>query len=135
LYVLREKSKKRIILIGKGKPLFRIPSKIVDLTQKTDLIETAALIANADGLVCNDTGIMHMADASNTRTITIWGPTVRSFGFAPIQPNLEIMEISGLKCRPCSLHGTERCPEGHFKCMRLISVIDVVRKLEEKKIL
>lgn len=135
LVVLQKRSKKKILLIGKEAPGFPLPPGIIDLSGKTELMETAALISKADGLVCNDTGIMHMADAAKIKTVTIWGPTVKGFGFAPVHAQLEILEIPDLRCRPCSLHGSERCPQEHFKCMRLISVEDVVKKLEDKKIL
>jgi hypothetical protein len=28
-----------------------------------------------------------------------------------------LMEVKGLKCRPCSKIGYNKCPKGHFKCM------------------
>ena len=28
------------------------------------------------------------------------------------------MEVPDLTCRPCGLHGSAKCPLGHFKCMK-----------------
>lgn len=39
----------------------------------------------------------------------------------------EMMEVSGLSCRPCSKIGYKKCPKGHFKCMELQSVEEIVR--------
>jgi hypothetical protein len=44
----------------------------------------------------------------------------------------KIFETKGLRCRPCSKIGYQKCPKGHFKCMQEISiqeVVDYVQKL------
>ncbi|HRY98911.1 MAG TPA: ABC transporter ATP-binding protein, partial [Bacteroidales bacterium] len=42
-------------------------------------------------------------------------------GMYPYQPGTEdqvyLAEVKGLKCRPCSKIGFDRCPRGHFRCM------------------
>ena len=37
-----------------------------------------------------------------------------------------------LRCRPCGLHGPQRCPRGHHRCMADIDVNAVWRDVERK---
>lgn len=80
------------------------------------VLESAAVIGRLDALVTNDSAPLHMADAVGTDVIAVFGPTVRRFGCFPYRPGDEVMEHD-LPCRPCSRHGSRRCPEGHFRCM------------------
>jgi heptosyltransferase-2 len=98
-----------------------------------DLAVTAAALQRTAAVLTNDSGIMHLAAAVGTPVAAFFGPTVRSFGFPPAGPGHEILEVEGLGCRPCSLHGGSRCPRGHFRCMldidpsRALAVLESVR--------
>ena len=98
---------------------------------REDLEIAAASLARLRGLVSNDTGLMHMAAAMDTPVIAFFGPTVREFGFAPAGPSHRILEVDGLACRPCSVHGGSRCPKGHFRCMLDLDVATVLQHVEE----
>ena len=98
---------------------------------REDLEVAAASLARLRGLVSNDTGLMHMAAAMETPVIAFFGPTVRQFGFAPAGPSHRILEVDGLACRPCSVHGGSRCPKGHFRCMLDLDVRTVLQHVEE----
>jgi heptosyltransferase-2 len=41
-----------------------------------------------------------------------------------------VVELAGLACRPCSAHGPATCPLGHHRCMKSLSVEDVLRAVE-----
>ena len=81
------------------------------------LQETGAAIRRAEVLVSGDTGVMHMATGVGTPVVALFGPTVRQFGFFPYRSPAGVVELD-LPCRPCSAHGTTRCPLGHHHCMR-----------------
>jgi heptosyltransferase-2 len=81
------------------------------------LQETGAVIRRAELLISGDTGVMHMATGVGTPVVALFGPTVRQFGFFPYRSPAEVVELD-LPCRPCSAHGTRRCPLGHHHCMR-----------------
>jgi ADP-heptose:LPS heptosyltransferase len=83
---------------------------------------TSACLARLDHLVTNDTGLMHLAAAVGTPVVALFGPTVRNFGFAPAGEGHHVLEVDGLDCRPCSLHGGSRCPREHFRCMLELDV-------------
>ncbi len=98
-----------------------IGPNVHDLTGKLSILRSASLIRQAKTVICHDSGAMHIACAFQKKTISIWGNTVRDFGFAPYQPNskanISVHEVAGLKCRPCSKIGHNSCPKGHFQCM------------------
>jgi heptosyltransferase-2 len=90
------------------------------------LRQMASVLAFCKAAVTNDSGPMHLATAVGTPVVALFGPTVGAFGFFPLGERNVVLERD-LACRPCSLHGTERCPEGHFKCMKEIAPEEVIR--------
>ena len=72
-------------------------------------------------LVTNDNGALHLGIAASTTVAAIFGPTVTSFGFAPYGEGHKVIE-SLMECRPCSKHGSVRCPLVHFRCMKDLGV-------------
>lgn len=94
------------LVLGQGEALF--PGDGRDLTGKTTLRESAALIAACSVLVTGDSGPMHLGTAVNTPVIGLFGPTTREWGFFPSGARDRVLE-TGLPCRPCSLHGRKGC--------------------------
>jgi len=86
---------------------------------------SAALIARAAVLVTNDSAPLHLATATGTPVVAIFGPTVTAFGFGPRGARDRVVEHPGLECRPCSAHGPQVCPLGHHRCMKELSVESV----------
>jgi ADP-heptose:LPS heptosyltransferase len=66
----------------------------LDLTGRTDLGATAALIASARLLVCNDTGVSHVAAAARTPSV------VASFGDNPARWAPPDPRLHRVLCRP-----------------------------------
>ncbi|MBC7789082.1 MAG: glycosyltransferase family 9 protein [Anaerolineae bacterium] len=91
---------------------------VIDATGRLSLLGSADLIGRASALVTNDSSPSHLASAMGTRTITIFGPTVPEFGFGPLARRSKPAGLDGLPCRPCHHHGPDRCPLGHWRCMR-----------------
>lgn len=105
---------------------------ILDLAGKTDIMELAVIIKKSDLFISGDCGPMHIAEALRKPQIAIFGPTHPKLGFAPLNPKAIIIQKE-LNCRPCSLHGRDRCPKGHFKCMKDIKPEEVFRKVKDIK--
>jgi heptosyltransferase-2 len=97
---------------------------VLDLVGKTDLEELKTLMGRLSLFVTNDSGPMHLAAASGVPVVAIFGATTRELGFFPYGPGHRVVETD-LACRPCGLHGSRECPEGHFLCMRLLTVDQV----------
>jgi len=97
----------------------------LDLSGKLSLRGSAAAVARAEQLLTNDTGLMHVATAVGTPLTAVFGPTVKELGYFPYRAaNARVVE-SKLWCRPCTHNGRQKCPLGHFKCMRGISASKV----------
>lgn len=101
-----------------------------NFTGKTDLEEMFDIISKSRCLVTTDSGPMHVGIAVRTPVIAIFGPTTKEFGFYPVFNNSSVLEIDGLYCRPCHVHGSDNCPEKHFRCMKEISVDMVLEKFD-----
>jgi heptosyltransferase-2 len=93
----------------------------VDATGRLSLLGSADLIGRAALLVTNDSAPLHLASAMNTPTIAVFGPTVPEFGFGPLADSSTVVGRDDLACRPCDRHGPQKCPLGHWRCMREIS--------------
>lgn len=101
---------------------------------QTTLGESAELIRGARVMLTHDTGLMHIAAAFHIPVVSVWGNTVPEFGMTPYFPGKEylskIMEVENLKCRPCSKIGYDKCPKGHFQCMRGIEEEKIAEALK-----
>lgn len=82
-----------------------------------DLYATAAHMKKCLAIVANDSGLMHVACAAKVPVITIFGSTVKEFGFVPYKNKSEVVENNLVACRPCSHFGRDKCPKRHFNCM------------------
>jgi heptosyltransferase-2 len=105
-------------------------SSVLNLAGKTTLSEAVEVLRGATFAVTNDSGPLHLAQAVDCRTIAIFGPTVPDFGFGPMGKNDRVVQVSGLACKPCGVHGPRVCPEGHHKCMKDISPEMVMAAIE-----
>jgi heptosyltransferase-2 len=76
----------------------------------------AAVVSGASAAVSNDSGLMHVAAARGVPVVALFGSTAPELGFAPAGPG-HVVLCRHEPCQPCTLHGRERCPKGHFRCM------------------
>jgi len=100
----------------------------INAAGKCTILETAALLGRCEGLVTGDSAPLHIACAVGTPVVALFGPTVRGFGFYPLGEDDRVIELE-IECRPCSLHGGDHCPKGHFNCMEGIAPDRVQRAL------
>ena len=118
------KSKGNIYLLGGPDDLDlctkikkRFTGNITILAGQLTLLQSAALMKDAEMNFVNDSGPLHLASAMNAPTRAFFCSTIKDFGFGPLAENSKVVEINyDLDCRPCGLHGYHSCPKGHFKC-------------------
>lgn len=134
---LIEETNCKILLFGSEKDAEAVNAVVsamkhvpVNFCGKTDLKTLAWLIAKCSLFITNDSGPMHIACAADVPVVAIFGPTTRELGFFPYGKKSKVVELD-LPCRPCSLHGGEKCPLKHFKCMREISAEMVLSSCRE----
>lgn len=108
--------------------------KVHDACGKFNLAQSSSIVAKSSKLLTNDTGMMHIASCLNIPIISIWGSTVPSLGMYPYYPSQKDMysihEVQDLGCRPCSKIGYQKCPKGHFKCMKEQNVNAIVKDIQ-----
>jgi heptosyltransferase-2 len=90
---------------------------------------TAALLARCRIMVCNDSGLMHMAEAVGTPVLALFGPTSRELGYFPGDSRSRVIEHA-LPCRPCSRNGARPCHMPEQWCMTRSTVDLVYSRLE-----
>jgi len=93
-------------------------------------LASGALMARARLTISNDSAAGHLSAAAGGRVLAIFGATSPAFGFAPYGEGHIILEHPSLYCRPCRIHGSRRCPEKHFRCMKELSPEMVLEKIE-----
>jgi lipopolysaccharide heptosyltransferase II len=101
-----------------------------NLCGKFSLDELPERMGECSLAITNDSGLMHLAAAIGIPVISIFGPTVREFGFFPRGENPIILENNDLDCRPCTTIGLDHCPKGHFKCMKEIETRMIIEKID-----
>jgi len=106
---------------------------VLDFTGKLRINQSASLVKNARLVIANDTGLMHIAAAFHKKILSVWGNTSPELGMFPYLPGegSEMLEVTGLSCRPCSKLGYHACPKKHFRCMNDIPenrMIDWVKR-------
>jgi ADP-heptose:LPS heptosyltransferase len=126
----------RLAVTGSGdesfltRPLLAaLPANSIDLTGQTSLGGLAALLAGCPLLICNDTGVSHIAAAMATPSVVVAsGSDVARW--APLDTLRHTVLSFQVPCRPCAYHD---CPIGHL-CALGVPVGEVVatayRKLE-----
>lgn len=103
----------------------------INFCGKTDYRTLANLIYCSKLVICNDSGVLHMAEALDKKIIAFFGSTVREFGFFPQLSSTVVFENNNLKCRPCTHIGKDRCIENHFKCMKDFNINEIINKINE----
>ena len=98
-------------------------TKVINLCGKLNLLDSCALMRDAEMNYVNDSGPLHLASAMNAPTTAFFCSTVPAFGFTPLADKSQVIETKKyLDCKPCGLHGYKQCPRGHFDCGNTIEV-------------
>ena len=87
----------------------------INLCGQTTMAQAIALIAGAQWLLSNDSGLMHVAAALGKPQVAVFGSTDPEHS-GPMNP-LAIVHRLKLECSPCF---KRHCPLGHHRCMQAI---------------
>jgi lipopolysaccharide heptosyltransferase II len=102
----------------------------LDFAGRTRLGEAVALIALADAVVSNDSGLMHVAAALGRPQVALYGPSDPVFS-PPLNARAAMLRL-GIDCSPCH---QRQCPLGHHQCLvKLVpqQAIDALAALDRR---
>jgi len=83
---------------------------------------TKAIVRRSRLMVTTDSGPRHIASALNTPTVAMFGPIDARWSRNYQKQSIEL--TVPLECAPCGQHS---CPLGHHRCMRDLTVDQVLR--------
>jgi lipopolysaccharide heptosyltransferase II len=102
--------------------------KMLNLAGKTNLQEYIAVIAKLDLLISIDTGAVHIASATKTPTLALFGPTMPHF-WGPSYKKSSVIWKEKEVCVGCRKYTCVFNKD--YECMRSITVDDVMREVKK----
>ena len=98
--------------------------ELYNLCGKTELVDVIDLLACAEQVVSNDSGLMHVAAALDVKVNVIYGSSTPDYT-PPLTRSAEIF-YTGLSCSPCF---ERTCRYGHYDCLSGITPEEVFERM------
>jgi heptosyltransferase-2 len=136
IFVLNKKGYK-VVLIGSEKDkaiCARLASdnnyEIISCAGNFSIIESIELLKHVKLLISNDSAPTHMGMCADIPVLTLYCSTSYEFGFYPYNKKSSYLSYDDLFCKPCGIHGYDKCPIGTFDCGYLLKPEIVISKIE-----
>ena len=93
--------------------------RLANLAGRTDWLQTSEIVQAADLVICNNSGVAHLAAAYGTPTLAIYSGSHQPQEWGPRGAQVRAV-TAPVACSPCGYERLDQCPHEHL-CMRLIS--------------
>ncbi len=109
----------------------RINGNIISVAGKFNFAESIALLSRAKILISNDSAPAHLGMCADIPVLMLYCSTVPDFGFYPYNKKSYFLSFNDLYCKPCGIHGFDKCPLGNFACGFKLKPDTVIQKIKE----
>ena len=129
--------REKIYLFGGGKQEVetleswqqQIPN-VENLAGKLSLTQELEKISKLRLMISMDSANMHLASVVGTRCISVWGATHPYAGFLGFgQKEEDVVQVTDLSCRPCSVFGDKECYRGDWACLEELNIQKIIDKI------
>jgi len=104
---------------------------VKNVAGKFSLIESIEFLKRMEILIANDSAPTHLGVCANIPVLTIYCSTVKNYGFYPYNKKSSYISYDNLSCKPCGIHGHNKCPINTFDCGNLLKPDKVISKIKE----
>lgn len=105
-------------------------SNVFNLSGIYNIVETMFLLRYSRFIICNDSASAHMGVVVDRPVIMIYCSTVPDFGFYPYNKSSTYFSYDKLSCKPCGIHGYDKCPLEHFNCAKLLEPETIINNIK-----
>jgi heptosyltransferase-2 len=100
---------------------------VISLAGAFPVVGSIELLRKCRILICNDSAPTHFGVCAGIPVLTVFCSTVPEFGFYPYNEQSRYLSFDSLKCKPCGIHGLQKCPQNTFDCAYLLD-INLIKK-------
>jgi heptosyltransferase-2 len=105
--------------------------KVKSVAGQFTLIESVSFLKRMKILISNDSAPAHLGMCADIPVLMLYCSTVPDFGFYPYNKKSYFLTFNNLFCKPCGIHGFQKCPIGTFACGYKMTPDVVNSKIEE----
>ena len=107
-----------------------VGDKVINLAGEFSIIESIWFLSKAKILITNDSAPTHFGMCADIPVLTIYCSTVPEFGFYPYNKTSRYISYDDLDCKPCGIHGYDKCPINTFECGKKLSAHNILMEIE-----
>lgn len=117
----------KVVLLGKTKKVYKVneTENIIDLVNKTSLLEFVSIVKKLNCYISVATGGIHIASILGVNTIGLYIPG-DEFGWSPVGKNVVVI-TKNVSCAPCNPHKMKYCKNN--VCMKNIKPQEVEKQV------
>ncbi len=109
----------------------KFKSSVQSIAGRLSIVESIAVLKKSSLVICNDSGPTHMSMVADVAVLTLYCSTAPKFGFYPYNDKSSYLSYDNLNCKPCGIHGYNKCPIDTFDCGYKLKPEVVISKIED----